>query len=70
MYIRNKILYDNNGDACAIGDRVKIVCDDGKIFTDTITMITDEQEVGFEDNEIYLKNNYVVLYNISEVYKI
>lgn len=70
MYIRNKVLYDSNGNRCVVGDKVKIICDDGKVVVDTITLITDEQEKGFEDNEIYLINEHIALYNINEVYKI
>ena len=70
MYVHNRILYDNNGNACVPGDRVKIVCNNGSVMVDVITMITNEQKKGFEDNEIYLRNGYVALYNIKEVHKV
>lgn len=70
MYIRNKVLYDENGKACVEGDKVKIFCDDGRILVDVITMVTNEQEKGFEDNEIYLRNGYVCAYDIHKVYKV
>ena len=43
---------------------------DGKVVIDTITLITDEQEKGFGDNEIYLRNGYVSTYDIHKVYKV
>lgn len=70
MYVYNDVLYDSDGKACVPGDKVKIVCNNGDIMVDVITMITKEQEKGFEDNEIYLRNSYVALYNIKEVHKV
>lgn len=70
MFIRNKVLYDEDGKACVEGDKIKIFCDDGRIVVDVITMITNEQEKGFEDNEIYLRNGYVSTYDIHKVYKV
>ena len=70
MYIDNRVLYDSDGNPCTIGDKVEITCDDGKVIIDTIIDITDEQDKGFEDNEIYLQNMCIPLYNIEKVYKI
>lgn len=70
MYVSNRVLYDNSGNPCVVGDKVKIVCDDGKIIIDTITLITDEQDKGCEDNEIYLNNMCIPLYNIEKGYKV
>ena len=70
MYIDNRVLYDSDGNPCTIGDKVEITCDDGEIIIDTITDITDEQDKGFEDNEIYLQNTCIPLYNIEKVYKV
>lgn len=58
MFIRNKVLYDEDGKACVAGDKVKIFCDDGRIIVDVITMIINEQEKGFGDNEIYLSMKF------------
>lgn len=71
MYVRNGILYDNNGDACVEKDMVRVVLDDGSIIEDIITWIGEDQDKGFEDNDIYFKNRGIVpLYNMKEAYKI
>ena len=70
MYVKNRVLYDSDNNPCVIGDRVEITCDDGKVIIDTIIDVTDEQDKGFEDNEIYLKGMCIPLYDIEKVYKI
>lgn len=71
MYVRNGILYDNNGDPCVEKDRVRVVLADNSVIEDIITWIGEEQDKGFEDNDIYFKNRGIVpLYNMKEVYKI
>lgn len=71
MYVRNGILYDNNYDACTVGNRVRVILDDNSVVEDVITWIEEEQDKGFEDNNIYFKNYGIVsIYNMKAVYKI
>lgn len=70
MYVNQRVLYDTDGNPCNIGDTVRIIRDNGQEIIDTIVDISDEQDKGMQDNDIYLrKNGCIPIYCIEEVYK-